>query len=70
MFSFRQYGLSKISADIYDGAPLRTLAIMANIISYISFMQVIRADMTCLGFIFPELKAREIYNPDRSNQPV
>jgi len=28
-----------------------------NIISYIGFMQVIRADMTCLGFIFPELKA-------------
>jgi len=27
------------------------------IISYIGFMQVIRADMTCLGFIFPELKA-------------
>jgi len=29
-------------------------------------MQVIRADMTCLGFIFPEPKARVIYNPDRS----
>jgi len=29
-----------------------------NNISYIGFMQVIRADMTCLGFIFPELKAR------------
>jgi len=39
-------------------------------ISYMGFMQVIRADMTCLGFIFPELKAREIYNPDRSYQPV
>jgi len=27
------------------------------IISYIGFMQVIRADMTCLGYIFPEPKA-------------
>jgi len=28
------------------------------IVSYIGFMQVIRADMTCLGFIFTELKTR------------
>jgi len=27
-------------------------------ISYIGFMQVIRADMTCLGYIFPELKVQ------------
>jgi len=40
------------------------------VISYIGFLQVIWADMTRLGFIFPELKAREIYNLDRSYQPV
>jgi len=35
------------------------------IISYIGFMQVIRADMTCLGFIFPELKVHS-YNTKKS----
>jgi hypothetical protein len=35
-----------------------------HIISYIGFRQVIRAHITCLCFIFPEPKAREIYNTD------
>jgi len=34
------------------------IATMSAIISYIGFMQVIWADMTCLGFIFPKLKVR------------
>ena len=40
------------------------------IISYIGFRQVIRAHITCLCFIFPEPKAREIYNTDRLYEPV
>ena len=40
------------------------------IISYIGFRQVIRAHITCLCFIFPEPKAREIYNSDRLYEPV
>jgi hypothetical protein len=39
-------------------------------ISYIGFRQVIRAHITCLCFIFPEPKAREIYNSDRLYEPV
>ena len=39
-------------------------------ISYIGFRQVIRAHITCLCFIFPEPKAREIYNTDRLHEPV
>ena len=41
-----------------------------NNISYIGFRQVIRAHITCLCFIFPEPKAREIYNSDRLYEPV
>ena len=39
-------------------------------ISYIGFRQVIRAHITCLCFIFPETKAREIYNTDMLYEPV
>jgi hypothetical protein len=39
-------------------------------ISYICFRQVIRAHIICLCFIFPEPKAREIYNTDRLYEPV
>jgi hypothetical protein len=39
-------------------------------ISYISSRQVIQAHITCLCFIFPEPKAREIYNTDRLYEPV
>jgi hypothetical protein len=39
-------------------------------ISYIGFRQVIWAHITCLCFIFPEPKAREIYNTDRLYEPV
>ena len=42
----------------------------SNIISYIGFSQVIRAHITCLCFIFPEPKAREIYNSERLYEPV
>ena len=41
-----------------------------DIISYIGFRQVIQAHITCLYFIFPEPKAREIYNTDRLYEPV
>ena len=44
--------------------------IFLNIISYIGFRQVIQAHITCLCFIFPEPKAREIYNADRLYEPV
>ena len=40
------------------------------IISYIGFRQVIQAHITCLRFILPEPKAREIYNTDRLYEPV
>ena len=46
------------------------IAITVNTISYIGFRQVIRAHITCLCFIFPESKAREIYNSDRLYEPV
>ena len=39
-----------------------------HIISYIGFRQVIRAHITCLCFIFPEPKAREIYSSDSSDR--
>jgi hypothetical protein len=39
-------------------------------ISYIGFRQVIRAHVTCLCFIFPEPKAKEIYNTDRLYEPI
>jgi hypothetical protein len=41
-----------------------------HIISYIGFRQVIRAHITCLCFVFPEPKAREIYNADRLYEPI
>ena len=44
--------------------------IFLNIISYIGFRQVIQAHITCVCFIFPEPKAREIYNTDRLYEPV
>ena len=40
-----------------------------DIISYIGFRQVIQAHITCLRFILPEPKAREIYNTDRLYEP-
>ena len=39
-------------------------------ISYIGFRQEIQAHITCLCFIFPEPKAREIYNTDMLYEPV
>ena len=40
------------------------------IISYIGFRQVIRAHITCLCFIFPEPKAREIYTDRLQHRQV
>jgi hypothetical protein len=47
-----------------------TCFLFTVIISYIGFRQVIQAYITCLSFIFPDPKAREIYNTDRLYEPV
>jgi hypothetical protein len=44
--------------------------IALNLQSQTASLTVIRAHITCLCFIFPEPKTREIYNTDRLYEPV
>ena len=58
------------NVDLCSFCKCITDSILHYTISYIGFRQVIRAHITCLCFIFPEPKAREIYNIDRLYEPV